>query len=57
MWQGQWESPADDDSKMTHSYIFFAVVIAILCVGRFVNVYVLGWVARKVTKGKFSICN
>lgn len=42
---------------MTHSYIFFIVAMVIVCIARFVNVYVLGWIARKTTKGKFSICN
>lgn len=42
---------------MTHSYIFFFIVLMILCVARFVNVYVLGWLGRKVGKKRFSFGN
>jgi NhaP-type Na+/H+ or K+/H+ antiporter len=57
VWQGQWESPPSDDDKMTHSYIFFAAVMGILLVSRFVNVYVLGLLGRWLSKGKFNVCN
>jgi NhaP-type Na+/H+ or K+/H+ antiporter len=42
---------------MTHSYIFFIVVMVILCLVRAVNVYVLGWLARKFSKDKFKMEN
>ena len=57
VWQGQWQSPTSDDEKMTHSYIFFFVVMLIICIARFFNIYVLGWLARKMTRGSFSICS
>ena len=55
--QGDWESPESDDEKMTHSYIFFVVVMVILCFARAVNVYVLGWLGRIITKKKFAMQN
>ena len=42
---------------MTHSYIFIAVVIVILCIARFFNIYVLGWLGRRISKKQFTICN
>ena len=55
--QGQWESPDTSDDKMTHSYIFFAIVMSILCFARFFNVYVLGYLGRLVFKKKFKMHN
>ena len=42
---------------MTHSYIFFFVVLLILFLARFINIYLIGWLSRLISKGKFSICN
>lgn len=55
--QGQWESPSSSDDKMTHSYIFFIIVMLILIFARFVNVYVLGFLARLFFKKKFKMYN
>jgi NhaP-type Na+/H+ or K+/H+ antiporter len=57
VFQGQWESPDSDDDKMTHSYIFFIIVMAILCLARAVNVYVLGWLGRLLLKKTFAMRN
>jgi len=54
VWQGEWDSPKADNQKMTHSYIFFFIVLIILVVARFVNIYVLGWLGRKIGKNKFT---
>lgn len=42
---------------MTHSYIFFFVVMLILCIGRFANVYIMGWLSRLFSKKDRAICN
>lgn len=57
VWQGQWESPSSSDDKMTHSYIFFIAVMGILLVARAVNVYVIGYLGRLFSKGRFKVCN
>ena len=41
---------------MTHSYIFFFVVMLILCIARFANVYIVGWVSKLLEKGNRAIC-
>ena len=53
VWQGEWESHSENN-KMTHSYIFFLVVLLILVIARFVNVYLLGGLCRLVANKKFS---
>lgn len=41
---------------MTHSYIFFLIVMVILILARVVNVYVLGQLGKLVSRGKFTVC-
>jgi len=40
---------------MTHSYIFFGIIMLILVIARFVNIYVLGLVGRLLTRGRFDM--
>jgi len=54
VWQGSWEDPSSDDDKMTHSYIFFAVVLAILAFARVANIYLISFLASKISK-KFKM--
>lgn len=55
--QGDWQSPDSSSDNMTHSYIFFLIVMIILCFVRFVNVYVLGIISRKFFRKAFTIYN
>lgn len=55
--QGQWQSPDSSDETMTHSYIFFIIVMIVLLFARFVNIYVIGFIGRLISPKKFKMHN
>ena len=58
--QGDWLSPKASSQNITYSYVFCLSVMVVLIIARFINVYVLGWLGRVISKRfkqRFNISN
>lgn len=53
VWDIEWEEESPEN-PITHSYVFCLVVMGILLVGRFFNIYILYFMA-KATGSKFVL--